>query len=478
MQRFKQCLCLLLAAALLLALGVPALADAAPAFRYTLSVRDAAGNEIPKLRALSAGDQVFIQITLTRTDLAEDYDIYGLEFKLKSSGLDYNGDGVGFAEDIGVTKNTFFGEDLTGVTYYDMAQQGRTVSNPLTACTFSYTVTDPAAAQLALVTAIVYVTGSGQHSPVGDVRLSLDLNGGSLAGTDVSGAYAPGTVVTLPSASRSGYRFLGWSDGTDTWPAGDYTVTEDVTLTAQWRAVSPSPTPTPKPAYTPPDWLGPELETKLHRNYVVGYPDGNIRPMASITRAEAATIFYRLLTEDSRSRFQQAHCAYPDVPDEAWYCAPVATLSSAGILQGYPDGKFYPDRPITRAELTAIITRFVRSTGTGATAPFTDVEGHWAYDNIAQAYKNGWINGYDDGSFRPDVEITRAETFAMVNRMLGRQPQNAGDLRRDMTTFPDNQDPAVWYYLDVQEAANHHSYQRKADGFHEHWTAKLMDIQW
>lgn len=476
MKRFKRSLTLLLSAALLLALCLPALADGDPTFRYTLTVRDAAGADIPKLRALNVGDQVFIQITLTRTDIAGEYDIYGLEFKLKSTGLDYNGDGTGFAEGVGVTKNTFFGEDLTGVTYYDLAQVGRTIPNPLTACTFSYTVTDPAAARLELVTAIIYVTGSGQHTPVGDKRLTLDPNGGSIVGADVSGSYAPGTAVTLPSASRTGYRFLGWSDGTNTFPAGAYTVADDAVLTAQWAALTPTPTPTPKPAYTPPDWLGAALETGKHENYVIGYPDGNIRPMASITRAEAATIFYRLMTETSRSRYRMERSDYPDVPAEAWFCVPVATLSRAGILQGYPDGKFYPDRSITRAELTAIITRFVGVTG--GSAPFTDVAGHWAYGNIAQAYKNGWINGYEDGSFRPDNPITRAETFAMVNRMLGRQPESPADLRRDMTVFPDNQNTAEWYYLDVQEAANNHSYQRKADGFHEHWTAKLTDIRW
>ena len=256
--------------------------------------------------------------------------------------------------------------------------------------------------------------------------------------------------------------------------AGTYTHGASVTLTALWNqqaAAQPA-----RPAYTAPDWVGPALETKQHPNYVVGYPDGSIHPRAGITRAEVAVIFYRLLTEDSRARYQADTNAFPDVADADWFHTAVSTLTGADILRGYPDGKFYPDRPITRGELTAIITRFVRRSG--GVAPFNDVDGHWAYASIAQAAQNGWIKGYEDGSFRPDVEISRAETFAMVNRMLGRQPETASDLAEGMNQFPDNQDSAEWYYLDVQEAANNHSYQRKADGFHERWTAKLEDIRW
>ena len=545
MKHLKRTLPLLLAAALLLALCQPALADGTPALRYTLSVRNAAGEEIANLRTLQVGDPVYIRISLTRTDIEGEYGIYGLEFKLKSTGLDYNDDGVGFAEGVGVTKNSFFDGDLTGVTYYDLAQVGMTIDNPLSVCTFSYTVSDPAKVNLALVTAIIYVSGSGPQEPEGDVRLTLDADGGAILGEDISGVYPKGTVLTLPGAekegylfggwigsdgiypagasytilqdevltarwaqrvdltllpnggvlsadqdlsgpyaadstvtlptpSRSGYVFVGWTDGSATYPAGAYTVSASVTLTALWEKLA-APQPA-RPVYTAPDWVGPELETKLHPNYVVGYPDGSIHPGAGITRAEVAVIFYRLLTEDSRARYQAETNAFPDVADADWFHTAVSTLTGADILRGYPDGKFYPDRPITRAELTAIITRFVRASG--GEAPFNDVDGHWAYDNIAQAAQNGWIKGYEDGSFRPDTEITRAETFAMVNRMLGRQPEKASDLVEGMNQFPDNQDSAEWYYLDVQEAANNHSYQRKADGFHERWTAKLEDIRW
>lgn len=241
--------------------------------------------------------------------------------------------------------------------------------------------------------------------------------------------------------------------------------------------VEPTPPDEPdKPVYQEPDWVDAKLTTADHFNYVIGYPDGTVHPTANITRAEVATIFYRLLTEESRAAYGSETNEYADVNAGDWFNTAISTLSNVGVLKGYPDGNFYPNRNITRAELTAVITRFVEQVG--GTAPFSDVDGHWAYDNIAMAAAKGWINGYDDGTFRPDREITRAETFAMVNRMLGRRPETKDDLHSDMITFPDNMDAAQWYYLDVQEAANNHDFSRKADGLHETWTAKLEDIRW
>ena len=158
------------------------------------------------------------------------------------------------------------------------------------------------------------------------------------------------------------------------------------------------------------------------------------------------------------------------------YADAVKEMTEREILHGFEDGSFRPNANITRGELTAVITRFVKQFG--GTAPFSDVDGHWAYDNIAMAAAKGWIKGYDDGTFRPNIQITRAETFAMVNRMLGRQPETKDDLHSGMITFPDNMNESAWYYLDVQEAANNHEYTRKTDGVHEKWTAKLEDLRW
>ena len=241
--------------------------------------------------------------------------------------------------------------------------------------------------------------------------------------------------------------------------------------------VEPTPPDEPdRPVYEEPDWVGAKLTTADHFNYVIGYPDGTVHPTANITRAEVATIFYRLLTEESRAAYGSETNEYTDVKAGDWFNTAVSTLSGVGVLKGYPDGSFRPNRNITRAELTAVITRFARQVG--GTAPFSDVEGHWAYGSIAMAAAKGWINGYEDGTFRPDREITRAETFAMVNRMLGRLPETKADLHSGMITFPDNMDESAWYYLDVQEAANNHAFSRKADGLHETWTAKLEDIRW
>lgn len=476
----KKVLTFLLVLCLLAGLQLPARAAGAPTFSYRMELTDDAGQPVSPtaLISQSAGSRLHLKLQLQRTDISDaSYDIYGIEFQVASAGLSYQGDGQSFRAETPVAVAHYPTSEVVGFTWIDLEERAETIANPVELAQWSYTVDDPKNAWIRLDVALVY-SGGKEPSPVfPNYDLRLDPNGGTIPeGADVSGTLPAGTVVQLPTPTRPGYRFVGWSDGSDTWAAGDYTVTKAVVLTAQWSVQTSTPTPTPKPAYTAPDWVGPALETKQHPNYVVGYPDGSIHPRAGITRAEVAVIFYRLLTEDSRARYQGETNAFPDVADADWFHTAVSTLTGADILRGYPDGKFYPDRPITRAELTAIITRFVRRFG--GVAPFNDVDGHWAYDNIAQAAQNGWIKGYEDGSFRPDVEISRAETFAMVNRMLGRQPETASDLAEGMNQFPDNQDSAEWYYLDVQEAANNHSYQRKADGFHERWTAKLEDIRW
>lgn len=214
----------------------------------------------------------------------------------------------------------------------------------------------------------------------------------------------------------------------------------------------------------------PLLNKTDHVAYVKGYTDGTVRPTANITRAETAQMLYRLLTADAQAKYTTKTNSFPDVPAGEWYCESVSTLSSLGIIKGGSDGLFRPTANITRAEFATMLSRFAEDKKTGASG-FRDIAGHWAREAIEIASANGWVNGYPDGNFGPDNSITRAEAMTMINRMLGRLPENTGDLMAGMTVFSDNTDPAQWYYLHVQEATNSHSYTRKTDGVHEVWTA-------
>ena len=201
-----------------------------------------------------------------------------------------------------------------------------------------------------------------------------------------------------------------------------------------------------------------------HTAYLTGYPDGTVRPDGEITRAEVASIFYRLLRDEARTSARAAAKAFSDVPAGKWYHDAVTAMAGLGIVTGYPDGTFRPDQSITRAEFAAILAR-IEQTQTGADAGFTDVAGHWAAKQIGIACAKGWATGYADGTFRPDRTITRAEAVAMTNRLLERRPESEAELLPGMRTWTDNADPAKWYYLDIQEATNSHTYTRRASGY-------------
>lgn len=218
---------------------------------------------------------------------------------------------------------------------------------------------------------------------------------------------------------------------------------------------------------------GAELNRENHFAYVNGYPDGLVRPENNITRAEVATILYRLMEESSVEKFYKASCGFYDVAADAWYSTYVSTLDNAGVITDSTSGYFRPNEAITRAELAAMLAPF--ATVTGAKNTFSDVsDTHWAADAIAVCAKMGWIKGYPDGTFRPDQTITRAEMMAMVNRALDRTPQTVEDLLPDMKTWADNADTDMWYYLDVQEATNSHTYV-KSDA-HETWEKLIPDM--
>ena len=220
------------------------------------------------------------------------------------------------------------------------------------------------------------------------------------------------------------------------------------------------------------------LNKEDHFNYVIGYPDETVRPNANITRAEVATIFFRLLTDDGRKEFDTRTSTFSDVADGQWYTRAIATLANAKIVSGYPDGSFRPNDSITRAEMATIIARFANLSADGKT--FSDIKDHWAQKYIELAAGNGWINGYSDGSFGPDKKITRAETFAMINRVLDRQTESNDDLlpASQMLNWSDNADTTKWYYRDMQEATNNHKCERIGDSKYEKWTEKLPEIDW
>ena len=232
-----------------------------------------------------------------------------------------------------------------------------------------------------------------------------------------------------------------------------------------------------KPTVTIPDDVPTGLNGKDHYAYVVGYPDGMVYPQKNITRAEVATIFFRLLKDETREANMTKSNGYNDMKDGAWYTCAVSTLSKMGIIKGYEDGSFKPDASISRAEFAAIAARFDPD-GDKTPATFSDVSSHWAKDEISIAANHGWIKGYEDGSFKPDQKITRAETMTLVNRVLKRLPETKDDLHKDMKTWPDNQNESAWFYLAVQEATNSHYQKLKKDGTHETWESMRETRDW
>ncbi|MEQ2455839.1 S-layer homology domain-containing protein [Flavonifractor hominis] len=222
----------------------------------------------------------------------------------------------------------------------------------------------------------------------------------------------------------------------------------------------------------------PDLNTDDHFAYIIGRDDGLVHPLAEINRAEVATIFFRMLTDDSRSSLWSSENPYQDVDASAWYNNAVSTLTNGSIITGKPGNVFDPNASITRAEFATIAVRFFGGSYDGEDQ-FSDIAGHWANQYINRAAVLGLINGRGDGTFDPDAPITRAEAMAIVNRTLGRKPV-ADHLLSDMITWPDNQDTSTWYYADVQEATNSHDFEViEVNGEQvESWTELLPVRDW
>ena len=296
-------------------------------------------------------------------------------------------------------------------------------------------------------------------------------------------------VASGSTANATGSRcyFSNWTNTAGLAPSYNATLGQQTienaeggktyTFTANFgRSSGGSNRPKP-PVVEIPDDVPTGLNGKDHYAYVVGYPDGMVYPQKNITRAEVATIFFRLLKDETREANMTKSNSYNDMKDGAWYTCAVSTLSKMGIIKGYEDGSFKPDASISRAEFAAIAARFDPD-GDKTPATFSDVSSHWAKDEISIAANHGWIKGYEDGSFKPDQKITRAETMTLVNRVLKRLPETKDDLHKDMKTWPDNQKESAWFYLAVQEATNSHYQKLKKDGTHETWESMRETRDW
>ncbi|MDO5785125.1 MAG: S-layer homology domain-containing protein [Eubacteriales bacterium] len=290
------------------------------------------------------------------------------------------------------------------------------------------------------------------------VKLHYESNGGTKYDDET---YTKGVTATLDKVpTRVGYQFTGWYADKDlTQKITSIKMDSDKTVYAGWRIA------------TVPGMLNGDD----HFAYVVGYPDGTVKPSANVSRAETAAIFFRLLNPSVRESNLTSKNTFSDVKAGTWCNTSIATMQKLGIIAGRDNNKFEPDAPITRAEFAAICARFDTGLTNGA-SNFPDIKGHWAEKEIERAASLGWISGGDDGKFYPDKNISRAEAMSIINRVLCRLPENESDLLSGMNVWPDNK-PGTWYYLAVQEATNSHDCVHKGE-IYEKWTKMTEDPDW
>lgn len=312
-------------------------------------------------------------------------------------------------------------------------------------------------------------TGGGGTATTKKYALTFNTDGGSAIDSLEA---KEGTKVSLGKyvSEKTGYKFDGWySDKELTKKITEVTLNKDTTVYAKW-VVSED-----KPIVEKPDYK-PGILTDEHYAYIVGREGGMIAPESDITRAEVATIIYRLLDEDERNKAKTKENVFTDVNEDDWFNTAVSTLASLELVKGRTTDTFAPNAFITRAELATIFARMVEVEYDGKVL-FSDVSGHWAESYINEAATAEWIVGYN-GLFRPDDNITRAEVMTLVNRVLNREPESKADLLDGMTTWKDNANENAWYYLAVQEATNSHTCEMKADGKHEKWTSLTENPDW
>ena len=368
-------------------------------------------------------------------------------------------------------KNTKVGKYYMGLTTNDFAVTSTNYTNIKVIVIDGWLEITP-------ITETATVTITGNHNSVKYNGREQSVTGFTTnASKDIKVALKNAGKDTAKGTDRGTY-YMGLT-------ADDFEVTSDIFEKIEvvvvdgyleiTRSGGHHPRPKPTVEIEDDDALG--LNTTDHFAYIVGYGNGEVRPQNNITRAEVATIFFRLLTDDVRAENLTKTNRYSDVAATSWYNTAVSTLSSMGIITGYPDGTFRPNAAITRAEFAAIAARFDND-GDKTAAKFSDIATHWAKDEISIAYNNGWITGYPDGTFGPQRDITRAETMTLVNRVLNRQPETEDDLLPNMTVWTDNANPKAWYYLAVQEATNSHYYEFKTNSQYEKWTELRETRDW
>ena len=301
-------------------------------------------------------------------------------------------------------------------------------------------------------------SGGGGGGTTTRYTLHYESNGGTEYDSE---RYTRNTEVRLEKVPvREGYTFTGWYADKDlTEKISTIKMTSNKTVYAGWEATGV------------PDWLN----GADHFAYIIGDDEGYVRPLANVTRAETAAIFFRLLKEDVREEYLTDRSGFADVEQGAWYNKAVSTMAALGVVKGYTEDTFAPHEAITRAEFAAICARFDTGTSDGESS-FTDISGHWAESEIRRAAQLGWIQGDPDGRFRPNAPITRAEAMTIINRVLNRLPEEKEDLLAGMKEWPDAL-PGAWYYLAVQEATNSHAYEGKGEVY-ERWTALNVNPDW
>ena len=333
-----------------------------------------------------------------------------------------------------------------------------------------------------------YITDEGAG-----LTVTYKANGG--LGSDVVHSVELGQLYTVASNAttaftRPGYIFTGWNilevgAGIGYQPSAEIEITESLVLYARWSSsggttISETPRP-PEVIITPPETPQTGLDDVNHYAYIIGYGDSTVRPNNLITRAEAATIFFRLMRRDSRVSMWKTANTFSDVAESAWYNNAISTLVNAGMLNGYADGTFRPGSTITRAEFAVIAVRLMFDGDITSFPPnmqgYADTTGHWAENYIKLATANGYLAGYEDGSFRPNTPITRAEVATLLNNMLMRNVESSEDMLEGMKTWSDNPS-GTWYYYAIQEATNSHFFERKDDSIYEIWTELRSNPDW
>lgn len=386
--------------------------------------------------------------TLTGGDLAANLDTYLADLALECQGVAPGEFFKTYKVKGSVTGNTQLGEtpNILANIIYNAYQEG------------SADKTTPVAEREVCVTQLP-PQSIGGSSTQNKANVAFDVGGDTAlipAQTVAVGEMFDVDAVEIPT--KLGYVFDGFyynKDYTDK-AEGKIKITKNIILYARWlKAEAPD-----------------VLNSEKHFAYIAGYPNYEIRPFDNISREEVATIFYRILKKEKQQEFYAPTNSFPDVEDTRWSNDAISTIANGGYVVGYEDGTFRPEEYITRAEFVTIVARFYDTLVERGT-PYNDIGGHWAEKYILTAASQGWIDGYNDGSFRPDEYITRADVIRIVNRLLVRCV-NAEGLHADTRQWIDNYEESEYYY-DILEATNSHDYERQADGYHETWPALLEE---